>query len=174
MVHVVHVKRRNGNTNKPVIDLAKKTFSPKPAGLAKPDKAPLPKPPVETKPKLEIAAALDGPPIAPELPEKLRTPAPWSAAKGLTDEQVQILDRIIQKAAEGNPKTYGLRLVLAASRDEQAGAWPIGLLSKAFSVAGHSTEAHAVFTVAQGCRVSRYEAMAESSLKILNRKLEAE
>jgi hypothetical protein len=131
MVHVVHVKRRNGNTNKPVIDLAKKTVSPKPAGLAKPDKAPLPKPPVETKPKLEIAAALDGPPIAPELPEKLRTPAPWSAAKGLTDEQVQILDRIIQKAAEGNPKTYGLRLVLAASRDEQAGAWPIGLLSKA-------------------------------------------
>jgi len=163
---VVH-KRRGGiataSQTKPVIDLTK--TAPK---LAK-------APPVnsaEAKLKLQITAAQDGPPIAAELPERLRAPAPWSAQKTLTGQQVQILDRIIRKAGDGHPNTLGLRLVLAAAEDELAAAWPIGLLSKALRAAGHEKEGFAVYSVAQGCRVARFKDMAATSLDLLNQKLE--
>jgi hypothetical protein len=163
---VVH-KRRGGiataSQTKPVIDLTK--TAPKPA------KAP-PVKPAEAKPKLQITAAQDGPPIAAELPERLRTPAPWSAQKSLTGQQVQILDRIIRKAGDGHPNTLGLRLVLAAAEDELAAAWPIGLLSKALRAAGYEKEGFAVYSVAQGCRVARFKDMAATSLTLLNQKLE--
>ena len=160
---VVH-KRRGGiataSQTKPVIDLTK--TAPK---LAK-------APPVNSELKLQITAAQDGPPIAAELPERLRTPAPWSAQKSLTGQQVQILDRIIRKAGDGHPNTLGLRLVLAAAEDELAAAWPIGLLSKALRAAGYEKEGFAVYSVAQGCRVARFKDMAATSLTLLNQKLE--
>ena len=175
MVEVVHIRRGGNTTKKPLLDLTKKpaadlaqkAFAPKPA------KVPPPKLLAEAKPNLQITTAPDGPPIAAELPEKQRTPAPWSAQKALTEQQVQILDGIIQKAGDGHPRTLGLRLVVAASKDEHAASWPIGLLAKALGVAGRATESHAVFMVAQGCRVSRFGDMAATALELLNRKLEA-
>ena len=174
---VVHKQRRGGNTTKkPLLDLTKKpvdaanaVFKPKPA------KEPSPKPPVEAKQqRLNITAAPDGPPLAPDLPEKLRTPAPWGAQKTLTEQQTQALDGIIQKAGDGHPKTLGLRLVLAASEDECTASWPIGILSKALGVAGYATASHAVHMVAYGCRVGRFKDMAANSLALLNQKLEAD
>jgi hypothetical protein len=175
---VVH-KRRGGiatASQKPVIDLTKTAPKPAKAPPAKPAEA---KPAEPAKPKqqqqqkprqLHITAAPDGPPIAPDLPEQLRK---WDPVrKPLTDKQVEVLDRIIQKAGEGSNKTLGLRLVLAAAEDKHAAAWPIGLLAKALGMAGHATEAHAVFMVAQGCRVARFKDMAAASLTLLNQKLE--
>src|ERR1700746_1432269 len=109
---VVH-KRRGGiataTQTKRVIALTK--TAPKPA------KAP-PVKPAEVKPKLQITAAQDGPPITAELPERLRTRAPWSAQKTLTRQQVQILDRIIRKAGDGHPNTLGLRLGFGGAAKE--------------------------------------------------------
>ena len=172
---VVHKQRRGGNTTKPLLDLTKKPVDAANAVFKQPAKEPSPKPPVEAKQqRLNITAAPDGPPLAPDLPEKLRTPAPWGAQKTLTEQQTQALDRIIQKAGDGHPKTLGLRLVLAASEDECTASWPIGILSKALGVAGYATASHAVHMVAYGCRVGRFKDMAATSLALLNQKLEAD
>jgi hypothetical protein len=76
--------------------------------------------------------------------------------KPLTDKQEEILGQIIESAGEGDPKTIGLRLVLAASQHKDAGAWPIGLLAKAFHLSGRQLEGDAVYKVASGCRVARF------------------
>lgn len=153
-----------------VIDLAK-TAVPKP-GKAVPAN---PKPhTAKQEPELYIRAAPDGPPIAAELPEKLRKIEGGPIQKPLTEKQTEILNRIIQKAGDGHAKTLGLRLVLAASEDELAAAWPIGLLSKALRVSGRPTEADAVHLVAQGCRIARFKEMAAAALAQLNQKIEAE
>jgi hypothetical protein len=172
---VVHVKHRGGAPAKRIIDLTKtapKPLAKMPSVKAKPPEA-KPEPKQEQPRGLYIAAAPDGPPIAADLPEKFRKVEGGSVQKPLTDKQLEILDRIIQKAGDGNPKTLGLRLVLAASEDELATAWPIGLLSKALHASGRSTEGDAVHMVAQGCRVSRYRDMAISALALLNQKIEA-
>ena len=122
---------------------------------------------------LHITAAPDGPPIAADLPEKLRKIEGGPVHKPLSDKQLEILDRIVQKAGDGHPKTLGLRLVLAASEDELAAAWPIGLLSKALHASGRRTEGNAVQKVAHGCRVSRFRDMAAVALSLLNQKIEA-
>jgi hypothetical protein len=169
---VVHVRQRGGASAKRVVDLTK--TAPKTLARMSPEK---PKPP-EAKPEpkqecLYITAAPDGPPIAADLPEKLRKIEGGPVQKPLTDKQLEVLDRITQKAGEGHPKTLGLRLVLAASEDELAASWPIGLLSKALHVSGRHTEGDAVHMVAQGCRVSRYRDMAAAALVLLNEKIEA-
>jgi hypothetical protein len=92
--------------------------------------------------------------------------------KPLTDKQEEILGQIIESAGEGDPKTIGLRLVLAASQHKDAGAWPIGLLAKAFHLSGRQLEGDAVYKVASGCRVARFGDMAASALTLLNRKPE--
>jgi hypothetical protein len=112
---VVRVRRRGGTPANPVIDLKKA------APLAAKPKAP----PPESK-CLHITAAPDGPPISEHVPEKHRK-IENKVGKVLTDEQAEILGRILQKAGVGHPSTLGLRLVLAASEDEHAVAWPIGL-----------------------------------------------
>src|SRR5215831_14462504 len=121
---------------------------------------------------LHITAAPDGPPIATDLPEQLRKIEGGPVHKPLSDKQLEILDRIVQKAGDGHPKTLGLRLVLAASEDEFAAAWPIGLLSKALHASGRSTEGDAVHKVAHGCRVARFGDMAAAALALLNQKIE--
>jgi hypothetical protein len=143
-------------------------------------------PPVKSKPaedkpepkqnqqeRLYITPAPDGPPIAADLPEKLRKIEGGPVHKPLSDKQLEILDRIVQKAGDGHPKTLGLRLVLAASEDELAAAWPIGMLSIALRASGRSTEGGAVHKVAHGCRVSRFRDMAAAALPLLNQKIEA-
>jgi len=124
-------------------------------------------PAVEAKPLAMVAE--DGPPLAAELPEQHRGRAPWGAQRTLTEQQVQTINRIIQRAGHGHRKTLGLRLVLAASEDEAAGAWPIGLLAKMFAVAGQATASHAVYQVMQGVRVGRYREMARTSIELLNK-----
>jgi hypothetical protein len=155
---------------KRVIDLTKGKVIPKrvpaPAPVQPPEKAkPKPKP---MGPKL-IQAATDGPPIAVDLPENHRKSEP--VLKSLTDKQVEILDRLLQKTADGPIQTIGLRLVLAASEDEQAAAWPIGALSKALHLHGRHHEGQAVYSVAWGCRLSRYRDMAASVLEQVNQRL---
>jgi len=188
---VVHVKHRGGAPAKRVIDLTKTAPKPlvkMPTVKPKPPEAE-PEPKQQQPRRLYIAAAPEGPPIAADLPQKLRKIEGGPVQKPLTDKQLEILDRIIQKAGDGNPKTLGLRLVVAASRfastmassdfsstcieDELAAAWPIGLLSKPLHASGRSTEGDAVHMVAQGCRVSRYRDMATSALALLNQKIEA-
>jgi hypothetical protein len=158
---VVRVRRRGGTPAKPVIDLIKKA-----APLAAKPKAPPPEPK-----RLHITAAPDGPPISEHLPEKHRK-IENKVGRVLTDEQAQILGRIVQKAGVGHPSTLGLRLVLAASEDEHAVAWPIGQLSRALRLSGRPTEGEAVWKVAQGCRTSRYRDMAAAALALLNQKIE--
>ena len=172
---VVHVKHRGGAPAKRAVDLTK--TAPKPLAKMPPVK---PKPPeVKPEPKqdqqecLYIPTAPDGPPIAADLPEKLRKIEGGPVHKPLSDKQLEILDRIVQKAGDGHPKTLGLRLVLAASQDELAAAWPIGLLSKALHASGRSTEGQAVHSVAHGCRVARFGDMAAAALALLNQKMEA-
>jgi hypothetical protein len=126
-------------------------------------------PAVEAK-QLTTVAAEDGPPLAAELPEHHRGRAPWGAQRTLTEQQLETIYRIIQRAGHGHRKTLGLRLVLAASEDEAAGAWPIGLLAKMLAVAGYATASHAVSQVMQGVRVSRYREMARNSIEVLNKK----
>jgi hypothetical protein len=163
-IEVVHVKRR-GMSNKRVINLTKAA----PPVKSEPEAKPEPKPR-----RLVIETAPDGPPIVPDLPEKLRKIKGGPVHKPLTDRQIEILAGIVQKAGEGHPKTLGLRLVLAACEDELAAAWPIELLSKALHLSGRPTAAHAVHKVAVGCRVSRYRDMAANALALLNQKIEAE
>ena len=172
---VVHVRHRAGAFTKPVIDLTKTV--PKPLvrmSLAKP-KAPeaKPEPKQDQAGPLHITAAPDGPPIAADLPEKPRKIEGGPVHKPMSDKQLEILDRIVQKAGDGHPKTLGLRLVLAASEDDLAAAWPIGLLSKALHLSGRHTEGNAVHAVATGCRVSRYKDMATTALALVNQKIEA-
>ena len=114
---VVRVRRRGGTPAKSVIDLTKKA-----APLAAKPKARPPEPE-----RLDITAAPDGPSISAHLLEKHRK-IENKVGKVLTDEQAEILGRIVQKAGVGHPRTLGLRLVLAASEDEDAAAWPIGQL----------------------------------------------
>ena len=157
---VVRVRRRGGTPAKPVIDLKKA------APLAAKPKAP------PTEPKcLHITAAPDGPPISEHVPEKHRK-IENKVGKVLTDEQAEILGRIVQKAGVGHPSTLGLRLVLLASEDEHAVAWPIGQLSRALRLSGRLTEGDAVWKVAQGCRTSRYRDMAAAALTLLNQRIE--
>jgi len=157
---VVRVRRRGGTPAKPVIDLKK----------AAPQAAKPNAPPPEPK-RLDITAAPDGPPISEHVPEKYRK-IENKVGKVLTDEQAEILGRIVQKAGVGHPSTLGLRLVLAASEDEDAAASPIGQLSRALRLSGRPTEGEAVWKVAQGCRTSRYRDMAAAALALLNQKME--
>lgn len=172
---VVHVKHRGGVPAKRVVDLTK--TAPKPLAKMPPVK---PKPPeVKPEPKqdqqecLYIRAAPDGPPIAADLPEEHRKIEGGPVQKTLTDKQLEILNRVVEKAGDGDPKTLGLRVVLAAAEDEHAAAWPIGLLSKALRFSGRPTEAEAVHKVALGCRLSRFKDMAANALVLLNEKIEA-
>ena len=161
---VVHVKRRGAKT---LIDLTKTQT------VFKPAKAAPVKPPEkeQQQPKpLYISPAPDGPLVSADLPEKCRKGFE-PVRKPLIDKQIETLERVIQRAGEGHPKTLGLRLVLAASEDEFAAAWPIGALAKAFHVAGHPVEGEAVHMVAYGCRVSRYGEMAATALALLNQKI---
>jgi hypothetical protein len=80
--------------------------------------------------------------------------------------------RVVQKAGDGRRKTLGLRLVLAASEDELAAAWPTGMLSTALHAFGRPIEADAARRVASGCRVARYKDMAAAALALLNQKIE--
>jgi hypothetical protein len=173
-VQVVHVKRR-GVSAKRVIDLTKATLKPlskMPPVEPKPEPKPEPK---QQQPEcLYITAAPDGPPLAADLPEKLRKNELGFVRKTLTDRQIEILDRIVQKAGDGQAKTLGLRLVLAACEDELAAAWPIGLLSKALHISGRPIEGQAVHSVAHGCRVARYGDMARLSLRCSMRKARAD
>jgi hypothetical protein len=82
--------------------------------------------------------------------------------------QLEILNRVISKAGDGEPRTLGLRLVLAASQDELAATWPIGMFQAALGFAGHTAESKAVHRVVRGCRVSRYGEMAAAALTILD------
>src|SRR5215471_2020688 len=171
---VVHVKHRGGASAKRDVDLTKTTPRPlakMPAVKSKPpeDK---PEPKQDRQERLDIPAASDGPSIAADLPEKLRKIEGGPVHKPLSDKQLEILDRIVQKAGDGHPKTLGLRLVLAASEDDLAAAWPIGMLSKALRTSGRSTEGDAVHKVAHGCRVSRFRDMAAAALQLLNQKIE--
>jgi hypothetical protein len=168
---VVHVKHRGGAPAKRVVDLTK--TAPKPLAKMPPVKPKPPEPKQDQQECLYIPAAPDDPPIAADLPEKLRKIEGGPVHKPLSDKQLEILDRIVQKAGDGRPKTLGLRLVLAASQDELAAAWPIGLLSKALHASGRSTEGQAVHSVAHGCRVARFGDMAAAALALLNQKMEA-
>ena len=172
---VVHVRQRGGASAKRVVDLTK--TAPRPLAKMSPVKSKSPEakpePKQDQQDRLYIRAAPDGPPIAADLPEKLRKIEGGPVHKPLSDKQLEILDRIVQKAGDGHPKTLGLRLVLAASEDELAAAWPIGLLSKALHASGRRTEGNAVQKVAHGCRVSRFRDMAAVALSLLNQKIEA-
>jgi hypothetical protein len=150
---------------KKLVEAANAVFKPKAAAapVATEGAAPAAK-------SLIVVAADDGPPSAAALLEQHRGLAPWSAQKSLTTAQVETIDRIIQKAGDGRRKTLGLRLVLAASENEAAGAWPIGLLAKMLAVAGHATASHAVYQVMQGVRVGRYREMARASIELMNEK----
>jgi hypothetical protein len=154
MVQVI-VKR----STKKAIDLTKLQATPKP------------KTPPKNEPKpVMIWAASKGPPIAAELLEKhreLREPV----QKPLNPKQIEALDRVIQKAGDDNdPKTLGLRLVLAAAHDEYAGAWPIGLLAKALHASGRPEMGTAIHRVAVGCRTARFGDMAAAALALLETK----
>jgi hypothetical protein len=120
-----------------------------------------------------ITAEPGGPPISAELPEQFRKTEEL-VTKILTEEQAAIIDCVVRKAGEGHPKTLGLRLVLAASQDEYAAAWPIGQLAKALHASGRRREGELVHRVALGCRTARYRDMAASALELLNKKLEEE
>lgn len=167
---VVHVRRRGGASAKPVIDLTKTLARMSPVKPKAPEAQPEPK---QTQAGLDITLAPDGPPIAADLPEKVRKIEGGPVHKPLSEKQLEILDRIVQKAGDGHSKTLGLRLVLAASEDDLAAAWPIGMLSKALRASGRSTEGDAVHKVAHGCRVSRYKDMAATALVLLSEKIEA-
>lgn len=139
--------------------------------LTKPQATPKPKTPPKNEPKpVRIWAASKGPPITAELPEKhreLREPV----QKPLNPKQIEALDRVIQRAGDDNdPKTLGLRLVLAAAHDEYAGAWPIGLLAKALHASGRPEMGTAVHRVAIGCRTARFGDMAAAALALLETK----
>jgi len=158
------VKRRGEAPAKPTIGLTK-TAAPV---MSKPPKA---KPePKQQQPRRRryIAAASDGLPSAAELPERLRK-IEDRVHKPRIDKQAEILGQIIEKAGDGNPRSLGLRLVLAASEHKDAAAWAIGLLAKAFHVSGCPTEASAVWKVAIGFRVSRYGNMATTALAVINK-----
>ena len=172
---VVHVRQRGGASAKRGVDLTKTTPRPlakMPAVKSKPpeDK---PEPKQDRQERLHIPAASSGPSIAADLPEKLRKIEGGPVHKPLSDKQLEILDRIVQKAGDGHAQTLGLRLVLAASEDEFAAAWPIGLLSKALHASGRPTEGNAVHKVAHGCRVARFRDMAAAALPLFNQKIEA-
>ena len=172
-VKVVHVKHRGGAPAKRVIDLTK--TAPRPLAKMKP-KPPEAKPePKQQQPRrLHIEPAPDGPPIAPDLPEGHRQMGGGPIKNPLHDKQIEILDQIVEMAGQGDPRTLGLRLVVAAAEHRYAAAWPIGLLSKALRLSGRPTEAQAVHGVAMGCRTSRYGQMAANALMLLNQKIEAE
>jgi hypothetical protein len=178
-LRVVHVKRRAGTITKPVVDLTKdrsgRVKEPTASNAVVSGKALEAKPVKQRQPqqprRLHIKAAPDGPPIAADLPEEHRNKVE-PARKPLTDKQEEILGQIIESAGEGNPKTIGLRLVLAASQHKDAGAWPIGLLAKAFHLSGRQLEGDAVYKVASGCRVARFRDMAASALTLLNQEPE--
>jgi hypothetical protein len=163
-VEVVHVKRW-GVSTKRVINLTRAA----PPVNSAPEAKPEPKPR-----RLVIETAPDGPPIAPDLPEKLRKIKGGPIKSPLNDKQIEILDQIVETAGDGEPRTLGLRLLLAAAEHRYAATWPIELLSKALHLSGRPTEAHAVHKVAVGCRVSRYRDMAANALALLNQKIEAE
>jgi hypothetical protein len=172
---VVHVRHRGGASGKRVIDLTKtapKTLAKMPPVKPKAPEA-KPEPKQDQHEYLHITAAPDGSPIAADLPEKLRRIEGGPVHKHLSDKQLEIIDRIVQKAGDGHPKTLGLRLVLAAAEDDLAAAWPIGMLSKALHASGRYTEGDAVHKIAHGCRVSRYRDMAANALVLLNEKIEA-
>ena len=169
MVQVIHVKRRPGAPAKRVLDLATRVTPRVKPKQVKPDPKPEPK---QQQPK-RITAAADAPPISAELPEQFRK-VEQAVTKILTEEQAAIIDCVVCKAGEGHPKTLGLRLVLAASEDEFAATWPIGLLIKALHASGRRREGEAVYRVALGCRNARYRDMAASALELLNKKLEEE
>ena len=172
---VVHVRQRGGASAKRVVDLTKTT--PRPPAKMPPVKSKppedKPEPKQDQQERMYITAAPDGPSIAADLPEKLRKIEGGPVHTPLSDKQLEILDRIVQTAGDGHPKTLGLRLVLAASEDELAAAWPIGLLSKALHASGRRTEGNAVQKVAHGCRVSRFRDMAAVAFSLLNQKIEA-
>jgi hypothetical protein len=172
---VVHVRHRAGAPTKPILDLTKAAPRPIKVLSAKPNAPEKPKPEAkEDKPApLYIPAAPDGPPIAADLSEGHRKIKGGPLQNPLTDKQVEILDRVIRAAGNGDPKTLGLRLVLSASEDEHAAAWPIGLLSKGLRLSGRPIEGDAVHKVAMGCRTSRYRDMAANALVLLNEKIEA-
>src|ERR1700747_2082401 len=98
---VVHVRQRGGASAKRVVDLNK--TAPNTLARMSPE---TPKPPgAKPEPKQEflyITAAPDGPPIAADLPEKLRKIEGGPVQKPLTDKQVDVLDRITQKAGGGH------------------------------------------------------------------------
>jgi hypothetical protein len=156
---------------RPVLGLKSlKAPSPKPAAPVAPSPEPKPEPKQQPQP-WTIAAAEDGPAIASDLPAHLRGRV--EPVRTLTGKQMEILSEIIKAAGDGHPSTLGLRLVLAASRHESAGAWPVGILSRALHVAGRPEEGKAVYKVALGARVSRFSQMAAVALEVLNTKLEA-
>lgn len=171
---VIHVRQRSGASAKRV--LAKTTSRPlvkmPPVKFKPPDDKQEPK--QAQQERLFITAAPEGPSIAADLPEKLRKIEGGPVQKPLTNNQLEILDRIVQKAGDGHPKTLGLRLVLAASENDLTAAWPIGTLSRALRASGRSIEADAVHKVAYGCRVSRYKDMAATALAVLNEQIETE
>jgi hypothetical protein len=171
---VVHVRQRSGASAKRV--LAKSTPRPlvkmPPVKSKPPEDKPEPK--QAQKERSFITAAPDGPSIAVDLPEKHRKLEGGPVHKALNNRQLEILNRIVQKAGDGHAKTLGLRLVLAASEDDVSAAWPIGTLSRALRASGRSIEGDAVHKVAYGCRVSRYRDMAANALAMLNDKIEIE
>jgi len=172
---VVLVRQRSGSAKR-VVDPTKTMPRPPvkmpPVKSKSPEDKPEPK--QDQQERLRITAAPDGPSIAADLPEKLRKIEGGPVHKPLNDKQLEILDRIVQKAGDGHPKTLGLRLVLAASEDDLTAAWPIGMLSRALRASGRSIEGDAVHKVAHGCRVSRYRDMAATALALLNEKIEIE
>ena len=171
---VVHVRQRSGVSAKRGVELTKTNPGPLVRMSPIKSKPPEDKPKQDQQERLWITAAPDGPSIAADLPEKLRKIKGGLVHKPLNDKQLEILDRIIQKAGDGHPKTLGLRLVLAASEDDVSAAWPIGTLSRALRASGRSIEGDAVHKVAYGCRVSRYRDMAATALALLNQAIEIE
>jgi hypothetical protein len=148
---------------RPKLTLPKQAATKSASMRAKPDR----------KGSLLIGAAPDGPPISADLPEAARRKI-TEGRKLLTPVQLEILNRVISKAGEGDPQTLGLRLVLAASQDELAAAWPIGMFQAALSFAGRVDESRAVHGVMVGCRVSRWGEMAAGALAILEQRLSSE
>ena len=149
-----------------IVKRGKKTID-----LTKPQATPKLKTPPKNEPKpVRIWAASKGPPITAELPEKHRE-LQEPVQKPLNLKQIEALDRVIQRAGDDNdPKTLGLRLVLAAAHDEYAGAWPIGLLAKALHASGRPKMGTAVHRVAIGCRTARFGDMAAAALVLLETK----
>src|SRR6201993_811783 len=96
------VKHRGGAPAKPTIDLTKKAAP----VMSKPPKAK--REPKQQQPRRRqcITAAPDAPPIAAELPEKLRK-IEGRVHKPRTDKQAEILGQIIEKAGDGIPRSLG-------------------------------------------------------------------